>query len=66
VKSIVHDVKGAWEEDDGVVIFEVVAHYTLADGRELDVPGTVIAEISEGRFRSQRIAADLSPVFGGR
>jgi ketosteroid isomerase-like protein len=66
VKSIAHEVKAAWEEDDGVVIFEVVAHYTLTDGREIDVPGVVIGEIVDGRFRSQRIAADLSPVYGGR
>ena len=65
VKQIVHDVKAAWEEDDGVVIFEVVAHYSLADGREVDVPGIVIGEVSDGRFTSQRIAADLSPVYGG-
>lgn len=65
VKGIVHDVRRAWEEDDGVVIFEVVARYTLADGREVDVPGVVIGEVADGRFRSQRIAADLSPVYGG-
>ena len=64
VKQIVHDVRAAWEEDDGVVIFEVVAHYTLADGREVDVPGIVIGEVSDGRFTSQRIAADLSTVYG--
>ncbi len=64
VKKIVHDVQSAWEEDDGVVIFEVVAHYTLADGREVDVPGTVIATVTDGRFSSQRIAADLSTVYG--
>ncbi len=64
VRSIVHDVRNAWEEDDGVVIFEVVAHYTLADGREVDVPGTVIGAVSDGRFTSQRIAADLSTVYG--
>ena len=64
VKSIVHDVKAAWEEDDDTVIFEVVAHYTLADGREVDVPGIVIGELSGGRFVSQRIAADLSVVYG--
>lgn len=64
VKQIVHDVRAAWEEDDGVVIFEVVAHYTLADEREVDVPGIVIGEVSDGRFTSQRIAADLSTVYG--
>ena len=66
VKALKHEVKAAWEEDDGVVIFEVVAHYSLADGREVDVPGIVIGEVADGRFTSQRIAADLSPVYGGR
>jgi len=65
VESIVHDVRNAWDVDEGVVVFEVVAHYTLGDGREIDVPGVVIGEVADGRFRSQRIAADLSPVFAG-
>jgi hypothetical protein len=64
VERITHDVKHAWEEDDGTVIFEVVARYSLSDGREVDVPGVVIGEVSDGRFASQRIAADLSPVYG--
>lgn len=66
VERIVHDVRNAWEADDDTVIFEVVARYTLTDGREVDVPGVVIGEVADGRFRSQRIAADLSPVYGGR
>ncbi len=65
IKSIAHEVTHAWEEDDDVVIFEVVAHYTLADAREIDVPGIVIGTVSNGRFASQRIAADLSTVYGG-
>lgn len=65
VKKLTHEVRNAWDEDDSV-IFEVVAHYALADGREVDVPGVVIAEVADGCFRSQRIAADLSPVYGGR
>jgi hypothetical protein len=63
VKSLVHDVKNAWEEDDGTLIFEVHATYEMTDGRTLVVPGVVIAEIENGRFKSQRIAADLSPTF---
>jgi hypothetical protein len=64
VKSIKHDVLNAWEAEDALVIFEVVAHYTLRDDSKVDVPGIVIAEIADGRFLSQRIGADLSPVFG--
>lgn len=64
VEGLVHEVVNAWDEDDGTVIFEVVAHYTLSGGRAVDVPGVVIATVAGGRFTSQRIAADLSPVYG--
>jgi ketosteroid isomerase-like protein len=64
VEGLVHEVVAAWEEDDGIVIFEVVAHYSLSGGRSVDVPGVVIASVRDGRFTSQRIAADLSPVYG--
>jgi hypothetical protein len=65
VRSITHDVKNAWEEDEGVVVFEVHATYSLNDGRTVVVPGVVIGEVEDGRFKRQRIAADLSPVYGG-
>jgi ketosteroid isomerase-like protein len=64
VAGLAHEVVNVWEEDDGTVIFEVMAHYTLTEGRQVDVPGVVIATISDGRFTSQRIAADLSPIYG--
>ena len=68
VEKLAHEVVAAWEEDgeedDGVVIFEVVAHYSLSGDRAVDVPGVVIATVRDGRFLSQRIAADLSPVYG--
>ena len=62
VTKLTHDVRNAWDEED-VSIFEVHAHYEMSDGRQIVVPGVVIAEIENGRFRSQRIAADLSPTF---
>ncbi len=65
VRSITHDVKNAWEEEDGLVVFEVHATYSLTDGRTVVVPGVVIGEIEGRRFKRQRIAADLSPVYGG-
>ena len=64
VHGISHDVRNAWEEDDGTVIFEVAATYSLDGDRTVVVPGIVIAEVSDGRFSSQRIAADLSPIYG--
>jgi hypothetical protein len=64
VAWIRHEIVRAWEEDGGVVIFDVVAVYELADGRRVDVPGAVIAVVENGRFREQRIHADLSTVRG--
>jgi ketosteroid isomerase-like protein len=64
VQGIRHEVLNAWEAEDGVLIFEVVAHYTLKDDRHIDVPGVVIADVADGRFQSQRIGADLSAVYG--
>jgi len=65
VKGITHEVKHAWEEDGNVAVFEVHATYALADGRTVVVPGVVIADVEDGRFRRQRIAADLSPIYSG-
>jgi ketosteroid isomerase-like protein len=62
VKALKHEVRNAWDEDD-CSIFEVHAHYEMTDGRRITVPGVVIAEIRDGRFTSQRVAADLSPTF---
>jgi ketosteroid isomerase-like protein len=62
VADITHTVGRAWEED-GTAIFEVDATYVFADGRTVVVPGMVVATIEDGRFRKQRIFADLSTVF---
>jgi hypothetical protein len=64
VGGIRHEVRNVWEAEEGVVIFEVVAHYTMKDDRKIDVPGVVIGEVAGGRFVSQRIGADLSAVYG--
>ena len=64
VGRIDHEVLNVWQADDDTLIFEVVAHYTLKDDRKVDVPGVVIAELDNGRFRRQRIGADLSAVYG--
>ncbi len=63
VGGIEHEVRNAWEAEDGVLVFEVTAHYTLKDGRKVDVPGVVVAELADGKFHRQRIGADLSAVY---
>ncbi len=62
VGSIRHELGEAWEEEGGLLIFEVVAHYELADGRRVAVPGIVVARVRDGKFAEQRVYADLSPV----
>ncbi len=64
VEAIEHEVLRTWQEDGGVVIFEVVAHYTFPDGRTADVPGIVVGLLDGGLFAEQRIYADLTPSLG--
>lgn len=64
VLGLTHDVKNAWEEEDGTAIFEVHATYSLEGDKTVVVPGIVIATIVDGRIASQRIGADLSPIYG--
>jgi ketosteroid isomerase-like protein len=64
VKSIRHAVTNAWEEERGEVVFEVEATYTMPDDVVIVVPGVVIAHVEDGVFLDQRIAADLTPVYG--
>lgn len=64
VEGTRHELEGVWEEDGGLVLFEVRVVYRLQDGRTLTIPGAGVCAVSEGRFTEQRLYADLSPVFG--
>lgn len=65
IATITHDVGRVWDVEPGTAIVEVSATYRFADGRVVDVPGMVVATIADGRFRKQRVYADLSTVLGG-
>lgn len=64
VDSTHHELKGIWEEEGGLVLFEVDVLYRLRDGRRLTIPGAAVCTVSQGRFTEQRLYADLSPIFG--
>lgn len=63
VQSLRHDLVNVWEEDGGVVIYEVVGTWTLRDGTEIKVNAANVATVVNGQFTDQRITVDNSAVF---
>jgi ketosteroid isomerase-like protein len=63
VQSLHHDLVNVWEEDDGVVIYEVVGTWTLRDGTKIQVNAVSVATVVDGQFTDQRITVDNSAVF---
>jgi ketosteroid isomerase-like protein len=63
IESLHHDVIAAWEEDDGVVIFESVSTWSLLDGTSLSIPACSVCRMVDGKFTDQRIYVDNTPLF---
>ena len=63
VRSLHHDLVNVWEEDGGVVIYEVVGTWTLHDGSVITVNAASVATVADGRFTDQRITVDNGAVF---
>lgn len=63
IESLHHDVIAAWEEDDGVLIFESVATWTLLDGSSLTIPACSVCRMAGGKFTEQQIYVDNAPLF---
>lgn len=63
--GIRHDIKNVWEEEEGVVIYEVDVTYTRKDGGVVTCPGVVVCVVEDELFREQRIYVDITPVFAG-
>lgn len=62
--GIRHVLRGAWEEDDDLLIFESEVHYLRKDGKEVVVPSSCFFVVGDdGLCREQRIMVDTSPVF---
>jgi ketosteroid isomerase-like protein len=62
VESVAHPLTNVWQEDGGVVIFEVTTIWHLLDGSEARINACSIFTIIDGRFTDQRIYVDNAPV----
>lgn len=62
VESLAHPLINVWQEDDGVVVFEVASVWTFPDGTEVTINACSIFTVSDGKLTDQRIYVDNSPV----
>lgn len=62
VESLAHPLINVWQEDDGVVVFEVASVWTFPDGTTVTINACSIFTVSDGKFTDQRIYVDNSPV----
>jgi ketosteroid isomerase-like protein len=62
VESLAHPLINVWQEDDGVVVFEVASVWRFPDGAEATINACSIFTIADGKFTDQRIYVDNSPI----
>ena len=62
VKSLAHPLINVWQEDDGVVIFEVTSVWRFHDDTEVKINACSIFTIVDGKFTDQRIYVDNAPI----
>jgi ketosteroid isomerase-like protein len=62
VESLAHPLINVWQEDDGVVVFEVASVCRFPDGGEATINACSIFTIAAGKFTDQRIYVDNSPI----
>ena len=62
VKSLAHPLINVWQEDDGVIIFEVASIWRFHDDSEIKVNACSIFTLVDGKFTDQRIYVDNAPV----
>jgi hypothetical protein len=55
VTSLAHPLINVWQEDDGVVIFEVTSIWHFHDDTEVKINACSIFTIADGKFTDQRI-----------
>lgn len=64
VASLAHPLINVWQEDGGVVIFEVTSVWRFPDDTEVSINACSIFTIVDGKFTDQRIYVDNAPVNG--
>jgi ketosteroid isomerase-like protein len=62
VTSLAHPLINVWQEDDGVVIFEVTSVWHFHDDTVVKINACSIFTIADGKFTDQRIYVDNAPV----
>ena len=62
VTSLAHPLINIWQEDGGVVIFEVTSIWRLHDDTEIKINACSIFTLIDGKFSDQRIYVDNAPV----
>jgi ketosteroid isomerase-like protein len=61
VKSLAHPLINVWQEDGGVVIFEVTSIWHFDDDTVIKINECSIFTIDDGKFTDQRIYVDNAP-----
>jgi ketosteroid isomerase-like protein len=62
VKSLAHPLINVWQEDGGIVVFEVTSIWRLHDDREVRINACSVFTVDDGKFTDQRIYVDNAPV----
>ena len=62
VKSLAHPLINVWQEDGGVIIFEVTSIWRLHDDSEVKINACSIFTVVDGKFTDQRIYVDNAPL----
>ena len=62
VRSLAHKLVNVWEEDGGVVIFEVVSIWILNDGSVISINACSVFTLVDSKFVDQRIYVDNAPL----
>ena len=62
VKSLAHPLINVWQEDAGLVIFEVTSIWHLHDATVIKINACSIFTLADGKFTDQRIYVDNAPI----
>ena len=62
VTSLSHPLINVWQENDGVVIFEVTSIWRFRDSTEVKINACSIFTLVDGKFTDQRIYVDNAPI----
>ena len=62
VTSLSHPLINVWQEDGGVVIFEVTSIWHFNDHTVIKINACSIFTVADGKFTDQRIYVDNAPI----